>query len=175
MERRKIVYSVVAVLLLLFVSFFIYSRISAQNGGYILQGDFIDILIQVMGLEDQLSSYPGDTLQEQGRNLLTDLGYAPWGGWYPNSVLTKGDVALVLAVILGYMGKPVELAGNRELVIAEAFRLLEANGIPVTSIPTGKPEDPLTASELVQVINTASADTGGKINPYPEIISPTTE
>ena len=102
MEGRKIAYSGVAVLLLLLVSLFIYSQISAQNGGYILQGDFIDILIQVMGLEDQLSSYPGETPQEQGKNLLTDLGYAPWGGWYPNSILTKGDVALVLAVALGY-------------------------------------------------------------------------
>ena len=175
MGRRKIPYSGAAVLFLLLVSFFIYSQISAQNEGQLLQGDFIDILIQVMGYEDQLSLHPGETPQEQGKNLLTSKGYAPWGGWYPTKMLTKGDVALVLAVALGYMEKPVELAGNRELVIARAFDLLEANGIPVTSIPTGKPEDPLTEAQLAQVINTASAATGGQINPYPEIISPTTE
>ena len=91
------------------------------------------------------------------------------------SVLTKGDVALVLAVALGYMEKPeVELAGNRDSVIAQALDLLEANGIPVTSIPTVKPEDPLTEAELVQVIDKASERKDGW-NPYIEPISPTTE
>ncbi len=173
MRRKKIAYLSVAVLFLLLVSFFIYSQINEEQ---LLQGDFIDILIQVMGLEEDLPGYPGETPQEQGMNLLTDLGYTPWGGWNPTGMLTKGDVALVLAVALGYMDKPeIELAANRDLVIAQAFEVLAARGIPITGIPTGKPEDPLTEVELAQVINTASGVTGGQINPYPEILSPTTE
>ncbi len=173
MGRRKIAYLSVAVLFLLLVSFFIYSQINEEQ---LLQGDFIDVLIQVMGLEDQLSEHPGETPQEQGMNLLMSLGYVPWGGWYPTAMLTKGDVALVLAVALGYMDKPeIELAANRDLVIAQAFEVLAARGIPITAIPTGKPEDPLTEVELAQVINTASDVTGGQINPYPTPISPTTD
>ena len=91
-------------------------------------------------------------------------------------MLTKGDVALVLAVALGYMDKPeIELAANRDLVIAQAFEVLAARGIPITGIPTGKPEDPLTEAQMKQIINTASDVTGGQINPYPIPISPTTE
>lgn len=174
MERRKMTYWIGAVIFLLFVSLFIYSQIIAQNEEYLTQGDFIAILIQVLGLEGELSNQPGGTPQEQGINLLTSLGYTPWGGWNAGAMLTKGDVAFVLALALGYIDPPDNLfAGNRNTDIAQAFDALASNGILVTSDPPGKPEDPITESELAAVINTASETTGGQINPYPIPVSPT--
>jgi len=174
MERRKMTYWIGAVLVLLFVSFFIYSQIIAQDDEYLTQGDFILILIQVMGLEDQLSLQPGETPQEQGINLLTSLGYTPWRGWNAGAILTKGDVAFVLALALGYIDPPENLfAGNRDTDIAQAFDALAAHGILVTADPPGKPEDPILESELAAVINAASEATGGQINPYPTPVSPT--
>ena len=98
METRKLLFLGGGVVALLLVSLLIFSQLIAQNDAQLTQADFVNMLIKALGLEDEL----GVTATMMDKvNKLRELGYAPLGGWEPERPLLKGDVAVVLAQILG--------------------------------------------------------------------------
>lgn len=186
MGKKQAAYLSGAIILLLVISVFIYSQISAQNGDGLTQGDFITTLIQVMGLEELVAAEPAadptadpaDTFLERAISVLTRLKYTPWGGsWDPDALLTNGDVAFVLCIVLGYIPPPEDWSAvDRDSAIADAFTELSAHGIIIDVAVEGQTiaQSVITESVLAEVINAASAATGGTINPYPEPVSPPT-
>ena len=95
--QKRIIASLSGVIFLLLISFFVYSQADTQNDKRLTQADFINILIRVLGLEDQL---PAAATLSDKIELLEELGCAPLGGWQPEQMLTKGDVAVALGQIL---------------------------------------------------------------------------
>jgi len=54
MKNKRMVCLIGAILILLFISFIIYSQIEGEGEEGITQADFVNILMTVMGLEEQL-------------------------------------------------------------------------------------------------------------------------
>lgn len=93
MAKKILIISGVVVFFLL-ASIYVYT----QNEKQITQAELVNALIRALGLEEMLPL--AATLSDKVR-LLEELGYAPIGGWRLEALLTKGDVAVVLAQILG--------------------------------------------------------------------------
>jgi len=98
MKSKKLLLLSGAIVVLFSISFLVYSQINAQNSNTITQAEFVNTLIRVLGLDDQLP--PAATLMNKVA-LLESLGYAPLGRWSLESILTKGDAAVVIVQILG--------------------------------------------------------------------------
>jgi hypothetical protein len=150
------------VFILLFISFVVYSQNNTQKEKQITQAEFVDILIKVLGLEDQLPI--SETLSDKVK-LLKKLGYEPLGGWQLDRVLTKGDAAVVIAKILSING----LDSKAE----DYVQALAERGI----MTTGDVDLPFSESNLVTSINTAAAIPGAfppgvQLQPYHLPLSP---
>ncbi len=158
MERKRLVFFGGAIMLLLIVSLFIYPQIIAQNNGVLTQAEFIDILMQVMGLESSLPE--GATLQYK-INFLSDRGYLPLPGWQPDEILTKEDVAALFVAILRIP----------DVRVGEYVQAFADRGC----MTTGGENDPMLMPDLVEFIDCLSRSeiAGGRINPYRRTISPT--
>gem|GEM_PF-1771308 len=143
MQKRMIVSLMGAIALVFLVSSLVYSQVNAQNDEQLTQADFINILIRILGLEDQLPT--AATLSDR-IELLGELGYAPVGGWQPEDTLTKGDVAAALARILRV---DVPVAATPK----EYIQTLTDRGIMVA----GSPERPFSLPDLTTAINMAAA------------------
>ena len=150
MERREVASLSGAILLLILVPLFIYSQLNAQNGEPLTQADFINILIRVLGLEDQL---PAAATLSDKIHLLEELGYAPLGGWKLERILTKGDTATILAQMLGIY-VPIG-AGSEEYVQA-----LADQGI----MTPGGAELPFSLQDLTASVNIAAAMPGARVD-----------
>lgn len=157
MKKKKLLYSSGAVLLLLLVSFFIYSQINAQNDQQVTHAEFVDILMEIMGLKNLL---PEDADMSAKMALLGNRGYMPPGGWSANEILTKEDVAVVFVRILGWVVPPgsdaIQMFVDRDLMTP------------------GNATLPFLEPDLIAFINALSGISGGRISPYEEPISPTT-
>lgn len=142
MQKIRIASLVGAISLVLLISLLVYSQASAQNDRPLTQADLINILIRVLGLDDQLPA--AATLSDRVL-LLEKLGYMPLGGWQPETILTKEDVATVVAQILR-TDVPDE-ATSRDYI-----RILTRQGI----MASGSPERHFSLSDLATTINAAA-------------------
>lgn len=158
MKGRKLGFIGGAVLLLLLASIIVYSQIGEAEEE-ITQGEFIDILIQVMGLEELFPE--GATLQYKIR-FFTDRGYQPLDGWEPDEIITKEDVAVIFVQILRIPG--VQVGGFVQELVDRGF------------MTPGDEDQPFVLDDLVDFINDVSESelSGGAINPYQDPLSPTT-
>ena len=162
MEKKKIAFLGGAIFLLLLISFFIFSQLTAQDSEQLTQGDLVDILIRALGLEDQL---PVAATSVDKAELLKSFGYAPLGGWDLEATLTRGTVAAVLGQILGI--EPVG-AGAEGYIGA-----LVAQGI----MTSGAAGDEFSLADLTDAINTAAGTPGWRAAidnlPHRTPVSPT--
>ena len=163
MERKKLVFLNGTMIMLLLVSFAIYSQIKPEDNEYITHAEFVNILIRVLELEDQLPA--AATLTDKVR-LLEELGYAPLGGWELERILTKGDVAAVLARILG-INAPLDASPE------DYIQALANQGI----MSPGSAALPFSLEDLTASVNTAAempgARAGSDIPPYRLPVTPT--
>ena len=162
MKNKNIILLCGIVLILFFTSFIVYSQNNTQKEKQITQAEFVDILIKVLGLEDQLPV--SGTLSDKVK-LLKKLGYEPLGGWQLDRILTKGDAAVVIAKILSING----LDGRSE----DYVQALAERGI----MTTGDVDLPFLESNLVTSINTAAVIPGAfppgiQLQPYHLPLSP---
>ena len=141
MEKKRMAFWGGAIFLLLLISFFIFSQLTAQDSEQFTQAEFVDTLITALGLEDQLPMVA--TLVDK-IELLKSLGYVPMDGWGLEAPLTRGTVAAVLGQILG-----VEPVGPGAEGYIEA---LAQQGI----MTGGGADDEFTLADLTDTINTAA-------------------
>ena len=154
MEKKRMAFLSGTIFLLLIVPFVIYSQINAQNNEQLTQAEFVNVIIRVLGLENQLPVVA--SLSDKIR-LLENLGYAPQGGWKLEETLTKGDTAVVLAQILGIDARPVGSTPQ------EYVQLLADRGI----MTSGGAELPFSLPDLTTSVNTAAVMPGATINATP--------
>jgi len=163
MEKKTIVFLCGVTFLLLLVSFFVYSQINADKDGPVTQAEFADMIIRALGLEERL---PVPASFSDKTELLEYLGYVPPGGWELERILTKDDVAVVLAQILG-IATPV---GAEQGYYVQA---LVDRGI----VTPGDAGAPISREESKISINLAAAMPGARpipyIPPYKLPVSPT--
>ena len=145
MEKKKMAFLGGGIFLLLFVSLFIFTQLTAQDSEQFTQGEFVDILIRALGLEDQLPL--AATLVDKAE-LLRNLGYAPLGDWDLEGPLNRGTVAGVLGQILGIEPVGPGLEGYIEALVAQGI------------MTGGGADDAFTLADLTDTINIA-ADTPG--------------
>lgn len=162
MKGRKLTLLTTSVLLLLIVSLAIYSQIKVEDNDYITHAEFVNILIRVLKLEDQL---PVAATLEDKILLLEKLGYAPLDGWELERILNKGDTATVLALIIG-----IDLLDKA--TPEDYIRALTDQGI----MTFDRPDLPFSLRDLTGSINTAAAMPGLRaaidIPPYRLPVSP---
>jgi hypothetical protein len=151
-HTRGLVFLCGVVFLLLLVSFFVYSQINAQKDKPATQAEFVDIIIRALGLEERL---PVAATLSHKVELLRNLGYAPPGGWQLEKMLTKGDVAVVLAQILG-----VDVPIGAEQ--GDCVQALVDRGI----MTPGNAEVPISLQELTTSVNLAAARPAARPVPY---------
>lgn len=162
MEKKKMAFLGGAIFLLLLISFFIFSQLTAQNSEQFTQGDFVDVLIRALGLEDQL---PLAATSVDKAELLKSLGYAPLGDWDLEALLTRGVVAVVLGQILGIVPVGPGAEGYIEALVAQGI------------MTSGGADDGFSLANLTDTINTASGTPGWRAAiealPYRLPVSPT--
>jgi len=145
MERKRLVLLISLVFLLLITSFFVYSQVSSSKNNYITQAEFINMLINILGLEDQL---PVAVTLSDKVALLKAYDIAPLGGWDLEKVLSKGDASVVICRILGI----VPIGTKLEDYVKE----LIDRGI----MTPGDAESPFALSDLTASINMAATTPG---------------
>jgi len=157
--KRRIEFLSGTIFLLLIVPFFIYTQINAQNSEQLSQAEFINVLIRVLGLEDQL---PVAATLADKIALLENLGYAPQGGWEPSRRLTKGDTAVVLTQMLG-----IDVP-SADAILEEYVKSLADRGI----MTPGGAELPFSLPDLTTSVNVAATMPGASIiaTPPPYLI-----
>ncbi len=162
MEKKRMASFSGAIFLLLLISFFIFSQLTAQDSEQFTQGDFVDALIRALGLEDQL---PLAATAMDKAELLKSFGYEPLDGWDLEATLTRGTVAAVLGQILG-----IEPVGPGAEGYIEA---LVQQGI----MTGGMADDEFSPADLAGTINAAAGMPGWRSAtgtlPYQLEISPT--
>ena len=168
MKNRTIASLNGAIFLLLLVLFFYSGSSSSQineSNTMLTQAEFANILIRVLGLEDRL---PGAATLSDRTRSLKQKGYVPLGGWEPKEVLTQGDVAVVLARILGIDVLP----GTKS---ADYVQALADQGI----MTPGGADQPFSLEDLTAAINTAAVAPGTRDTPdtpqYRVPVTPTTD
>jgi hypothetical protein len=163
MEKKSIIFLCGVILPLLLASFLVYSQINTHKDGPVTQAEFADMIIRALGLEERLPVPAGFSDKTE---LLEYLGYVPPGGWELERKLTKGDVAVVLAQILG-VAAPV---GAEQGYYVQA---LVDRGI----MTPGNAGEPISQQELKVSVNLAAAMPGARpipyIPPYKLPVSPT--
>ena len=95
METKKLANVSGAVLVLFLISLFIFPQLVAQDSVRLTQADMVDMLVEALGLEDEL----GTATMEEKVDKLTELGYALPRGWELEKPLLKRDVNVILAQI----------------------------------------------------------------------------
>jgi len=169
MKNKRMVCLIGAILILLFISFIIYSQIEGEGEEGITQADFVNILMTVMGLEEQL---PEAATLAYKTTILTNRGYMPPEGWKPDETLLVGQAAVVIALILEI---PLNLAVTPEEIMNQSIQELADRGIIIPfrgsdTLPGFDEVIPL--DELIDMINRAAEMPGVRINPYRVPVSP---
>lgn len=144
--HRRMIASLSGAIFALLISLFVYSQTETENDKRLTQADFVNILIRVLGLEEQL---PAVANLSDKIELLEELGCAPLDGWQLEQMLTIGDVAVVLGQILKI---DVPVGATQE----EYIHTLADQGIMTTvSI-----ERPLSLQDLAASVNKAAVMPG---------------
>jgi len=163
MEKKTVVFLCGVTFLLLLASFLVYSQINAHKDGPVTQAEFADMITRALGLEERL---PVPASFSDKTELLEYLGYVPPGGWELERILTKDDVAVILAQILG-IAAPVRAEQGYYV------QALVDRGI----MTPGDAGAPISQQELKISVNLAAAMPGARpipyIPPYKLPVSPT--
>ena len=162
MEKKKMAFLGGGIFLLLLISFFIFSQLTAQDSEQFTQGDFVDVLIRALGLEDQL---PLAATTMDKAELLRSLGYVPLADWNLTEPLSRGAVAVVLGQILGIEPVGPGVEGYIEALVAQGI------------MTGGGADDAFSLADLTDTINTAAGTPGWRSAiealPYRAPVSPT--
>jgi hypothetical protein len=140
------------------------SQTQIQEDQWLTQANFVDIIISVLGIQDQI---PDQASQSFKAAFLKSLGYAPLDGWQLENILTKGEAAVVIIQLIKTLDFQIDAEAGEEWYVKKLADLEIFEN-------SGGAENYISISELVYAINRAADIEGTGLQPYQDPISPVT-